>query len=89
MIRSKFAFAASVTLLAAIAFPAGTAGASTTGNSNGDRGQTEANASRSDSNADERRICVREQLSGSHLTRRICKTAREWQAAGGVPGRDD
>jgi len=31
-------------------------------------------------NAGERRICVTERLSGSRMPRRVCRTAREWQA---------
>ena len=29
--------------------------------------------------ADERQICVREQLSDSRMRRRVCHTAREWR----------
>jgi hypothetical protein len=36
----------------------------------------------------ERRICVNTQLSGSHVTRRVCRTAREWQAQGGLDSED-
>lgn len=32
----------------------------------------------------ERRICVRVELSGSHVTRRICRTQREWDERGGL-----
>lgn len=38
--------------------------------------------------ADQRRICVRTEFSGSRMARRICKTAQEWEAAGGVPSQD-
>ena len=31
----------------------------------------------------ERQICVREALTGSRMRRRVCKTAREWEAEGG------
>ena len=86
MIRSKLTLA--VTVLAAISLPLGVAqAANTNGNNNAERAQ--AQAPRSDSNAGEREICVRERLTGSHQTRRICKTEREWQNDGGVPGRDD
>ena len=30
----------------------------------------------------ERQICVREEITGSRMRRRVCKTAREWEAAG-------
>jgi hypothetical protein len=36
----------------------------------------------------DRRICVREQLTGSRLRTTICKTQREWEAEAGGPGRD-
>ena len=36
----------------------------------------------------DRRICVREQLTGSRLRQTICKTQREWDAEAGGPGRD-
>lgn len=32
----------------------------------------------------DRRICVRVELSGSRLVRRVCRTAREWEARGGL-----
>jgi hypothetical protein len=32
-----------------------------------------------------REICVRAQLTGSRLNRRICRTQREWDEDGGVP----
>lgn len=34
----------------------------------------------------ERTICVREQLTGSRLARRVCRTAREWiEQEGALP----
>ena len=35
-----------------------------------------------------RRICVRVQQGGSRITRPVCKTAQEWETAGGVPGSE-
>ena len=35
----------------------------------------------------DRVICVRTQLSGSRLMRRICRTAREWEEDGEIPAR--
>lgn len=32
----------------------------------------------------DRRICVSEQVSESRMRRRICRTAREWEARGGL-----
>ncbi len=37
------------------------------------------------SNDPERTICVRAQITGSRLNRRICRTAREWEEEGGLP----
>lgn len=33
----------------------------------------------------QRRICVRAEFTGTRLSRRVCKTAAEWEAAGGLP----
>jgi len=33
----------------------------------------------------DRKICVRVDMSGTRLTRRICRTAAEWEREGGVP----
>ena len=32
--------------------------------------------------ASERKICIREQMTGSRMPRRVCKTRSEWEAAG-------
>ena len=36
-----------------------------------------------------REICLVTRLTGSRLQRRICKTAEEWEAAGGLPTEED
>jgi len=36
----------------------------------------------------DRTICVQDRLTGSRISRRVCKTAREWQAEGGLPTDD-
>jgi hypothetical protein len=36
-----------------------------------------------DDNPD-RRICVSVELTGSRMVRRVCRTAREWEARGGL-----
>ena len=46
-----------------------------------------AQAQAADAQDPDRVICVRTQLSGSRLMRRICRTAREWEEDGEVPGR--
>jgi hypothetical protein len=33
---------------------------------------------------DSRRICVNVELSGSRMVRRVCRTAAEWEARGGL-----
>ena len=33
----------------------------------------------------DRMVCVRAQITGSRLNRRICRTVREWEEDGGVP----
>lgn len=30
----------------------------------------------------DRMVCMKVELSGSHVTRRVCRTEREWQARG-------
>ena len=34
--------------------------------------------------SNDRRICVRSEISGSRMARRICRTAAEWDALNGV-----
>jgi hypothetical protein len=36
-----------------------------------------------------RRICVRMEMTGSRLTRTVCRTPAEWQRAGGLPTEDN
>lgn len=40
-------------------------------------------------NNPDRTICVQDQMTGSRIARRVCKTAREWEAEGGIPTDDD
>lgn len=82
----KFGLSASVAG-ALIAFTAPAMAANTTGSSNA-RPSPEA-SQRADAAASDRQICVRAQLSGSRMTRRICKTAQEWETAGGLPEQRD
>lgn len=46
-----------------------------------------AQAQAADSQDPDRVICVRTQITGSRLMRRICRTAREWEEDGEIPGR--
>lgn len=48
----------------------------------GSRDSAQQRETARDANAGERRICIRERLSGSHIDRPICKTRAEWEALG-------
>lgn len=78
-LRRAAAFAAASLMLAGLAVPA--AATDTAPRQDRDRQQqtTRTNVD------DHSRICVRTRLSGSNLLRRICKTAAEWEAEGGLP----
>jgi hypothetical protein len=74
-------------MIVIIGFAAGLAAASPASAADSNAG-TNANANRSDATARdqaqangaaERRICVRETGSESHIRREICHTAREWR----------
>jgi hypothetical protein len=48
--------------------------------------QPDSNATAGDPN---RRICVREAITGSRMQRQVCRTAREWvEQEGALPGTD-
>ena len=75
----KMLISLAVPALVATAFPA-----LAQGNAQEPRARDNAGAQRSqDQNADERRICVTERLSGSRMPRRVCRTQAEWQALQG------
>ena len=63
-------------LLAAAAIPA-TAQAQSGTQSSQPRARTGDNA-----NEGERMVCMRVQLSGSRVTRRVCRTQSEWESRG-------
>lgn len=76
-------------LLAAISLPASaTAEKGTAGSASAERNQINVTGQRADQNPSERRICVRDTFTGSRMARRICKTAQEWETAGGIPGSE-
>ena len=50
--------------------------------------QQQAAPARSNANSSERQICVRMELTGTRVARRICRTAAEWERSGGVPESD-
>lgn len=81
----KFGLNASLT--AALFFTAPAMAANTTNNSTA-RPAAET-SQRGDAATSERQICVRTQQGGSRLMRRVCKTAQEWETAGGVPDQRD
>jgi hypothetical protein len=85
MTKIRFDRAAGVAAAALLAFAMPAQAANTASNSSS-RGTAEA-TQRADGNND-RRICVRVQLSNSRIARPVCKTAQEWQAAGGVPASE-
>lgn len=35
-----------------------------------------------------RRVCVRSDFTGTRVARLICKTEAQWEAEGGIPGRE-
>ena len=87
MTRIRFQHCAGVAACALIVFalPA----SATNGSSNAARPAPEA-TQRSENpdqaqEANARKICVRVQLSGSRIARPVCKTAQEWETAGGIP----
>lgn len=74
----RAAWAAASIMLAGLAVPA-------TANETAPR-QDRAEQSTNQRNAqDQRRICVRATLTGTRMAQRICKTAAEWEAKGGLP----
>jgi hypothetical protein len=72
--------------LFAAALPAQAANSTT----NANRGDATARAPQANgASAADRRICVRETRSESHILRTICHTAREWRnMQGEVPGEE-
>ena len=93
MTRTSFRLNRTLAAFAATALMAGSAPAFAAGNStNGNGSQTQAasaeaapQSSQASRGAGNRRICVIADFTGSRVSRRICKTEREWEAAGGVP----
>ena len=47
-----------------------------------------ANNSQARASNPQRRICVRMDMTGSRMTRNVCRTQAEWDRAGGVPDQD-
>ena len=82
--RFRFALAAAGALTAAFSLPAQAAQTAPRSTAPQER-PADANAD-AGSDAD-RMVCVRAQLTGSRLNRRICRTQREWDMDGGVPSR--
>ncbi len=85
MTKIRFDRAAGFAAAALFAFALPANAASTTGSSS-TRPAPEA-SQRADT-GNERRICVRLQQGGSRISRPVCKTAQEWETAGGVPAAE-
>ncbi len=47
-----------------------------------------SSATRSSPSADQRRICVRAEMTGTRVARDVCRTRAEWERAGGIPQAD-
>jgi len=80
--RFRFALAAAGALSVAFAMPA--SAAQTVPRTSAPPAQSADPDAAARSDAD-RMVCVRAQLTGSRLNRRICRTQREWDEDGGVP----
>jgi hypothetical protein len=64
----------------AAALPASAADSNANANANANRSDATAREqSQANGTAAERRICVREPRSESHIRREVCHTAREWR----------
>jgi hypothetical protein len=87
MTKIRFERTAGLAAAAFCAFALPAQATNTTSSTSSNRPAPET-SQRSDNAESERRICVRIELSGSHVTRRVCKTAQEWEAAGGLPTAD-
>ena len=85
MTKIRFDRAAGVAAAALFAFALPAQAANTTSNSST---RPAAEASQRADTANERRICVRLQQGGSRISRPVCKTAQEWETAGGVPAAE-
>jgi hypothetical protein len=78
------ALTAAACLSLGFTLPAGAARVEQRADANEQSGGTSA-ARAATSNNPDREICVRAQLTGSRLNRRICRTQRQWDEDGGVP----
>lgn len=86
MTKIHFDRVAGLAAAALFAFALPAHAASTTSSNSATRPAPEASQRADSSNA--RRICVRLQQGGSRITRPVCKTAQEWETAGGVPSSE-
>lgn len=51
--------------------------------------RTGANVQGQNQSADQnRRICADVELTGTRMTRRVCRTAAEWERTGGLPAKN-
>ena len=86
MTRIRFHQLAAVaaSALFALAMPANATNTNSAARPAPEATQRSDNPDQADS-ANQRRICVRLQQGGSRITRPVCKTAEEWETAGGIP----
>jgi len=75
----KLSIATAAAALIAAAFPAAASETSASRARAGD-----ATGQRVNEQAPERRVCVAVEMTGSHVIRRVCRTAREWEERGGL-----
>ena len=74
---------AAVAALSTFALPAAAQPQSTVAASAQNQRATGATAARTPrARGSDRMVCMDVELSGSHVTRRVCRTEREWQARG-------
>lgn len=80
---------AAAAIALALAGLAGPAAAQTQSNIVNSAERTASSSSRTATrSADQRQICVRDEITGSRLTRNVCRTRAEWERAGGLPNAD-
>jgi hypothetical protein len=74
---------AAVAALSTFALPAAAQQQSTVAAAPQSRATNDSGAARApQARGSDRVVCMNVELSGSHVTRRVCRTEREWQARG-------
>ena len=89
MTKIRFHSAAAVAACALFAFALPANATNTNSNSRpAPEATQQAENSSEAENSDQRRICVRLRQGVSRISRPVCKTAEEWETAGGVPAEE-